>query len=58
MFYKDISSLSLLAISLEPVGAKLPTFSSDLQSSSITRKSGQGFGLLCQAQAYPVPSFR
>jgi hypothetical protein len=43
---------------VEPVGAKAPTFSSDLKSGSFVRKAGQGFGLLCQAQAYPVPSFR
>lgn len=43
---------------IEPVGAKAPIFSTDLKSGSFMRKSGQGFGLLCQAQAYPVPAFR
>ncbi|KAJ9593690.1 hypothetical protein L9F63_014738, partial [Diploptera punctata] len=39
----------------KPVGAKAPTFSSDLKSGSYMRRAGQGFGLLCQAQAFPVP---
>ncbi|XP_045534730.1 Down syndrome cell adhesion molecule-like protein Dscam2 [Papilio machaon] len=42
----------------EPVGSKSPTFSNDVQFSGITRKTGQDFALLCQAQAYPVPIFR
>ena len=42
----------------EPVSAKGPTFSSDLQSSSFQRRAGSGFAILCQAQAYPVPFFR
>jgi hypothetical protein len=43
---------------VEPVGAKAPTFSTDLKSGSFVRKSGQGFGVLCQVQAYPVPASR
>ncbi|XP_050346766.1 cell adhesion molecule Dscam2 isoform X6 [Nymphalis io] len=42
----------------EPVGSKSPTFSNDVQFSGITRKTGQDFALLCQAQAFPVPLFR
>ncbi|XP_050561823.1 cell adhesion molecule Dscam2 isoform X49 [Spodoptera frugiperda] len=42
----------------EPVGSKSPTFSNDVQFSGITRKTGQDFALLCQAQAFPVPIFR
>lgn len=44
--------------SAEPVGSKAPTFSTDYLLSSIKRHSGQGFALLCQAQAFPVPIFR
>lgn len=42
----------------EPVGAKVPTFSTDALSQTISRKEGQPFVLLCQAQAFPVPMFR
>lgn len=40
------------------MGAKAPTFSSDVASSTIIRYYGQSFALLCQAQAYPVPIIR
>lgn len=50
--------LMLLFLTLEPVGAKAPTFATDLQTVAFTRRIHQSFGLLCQAQAYPVPSFR
>lgn len=50
--------LLLLFLILEPVGAKAPTFATDLQTVAFTRRIHQSFGLLCQAQAYPVPSFR
>lgn len=43
---------------LEPVGAKAPTFSNDLKSFTFSRKFGQSFALLCQAQAWPVPVIR
>lgn len=43
---------------IEPVGVKKPTLSSDATSISYTRHVGHGFGLLCQAQAFPVPRFR
>lgn len=42
----------------EPVGSKAPTFSTDANSISFTRVIGQSFGLLCQAQAFPTPTFR
>lgn len=44
--------------SIEPVGAKAPTFSSEAKSSSFVKIASSGFGLLCLAQGYPVPSFR
>ncbi|KAL1463714.1 hypothetical protein WDU94_015440 [Cyamophila willieti] len=53
-----VSSKPFLSLSTEPVGLKSPTFSSDLKSSSFTRRVGQGFGLLCQAQGYPAPMYR
>lgn len=43
-------------IPTEPMGAKPPTFSSE--GSMVTRQAAHSFGLLCQAQGYPVPSFR
>lgn len=42
----------------EPVASKAPTFSTDARSSTFVRIVGQSFGLLCQAQAFPVPIFR
>nr|XP_024214159.1 Down syndrome cell adhesion molecule-like protein Dscam2 isoform X8 [Halyomorpha halys] len=42
----------------DPIGAKAPTLSSDLKSMTIERRIGQNFGLLCQAQSFPVPKFR
>lgn len=42
----------------EPVGAKAPTFSTELKSSSFQKRLHSSFGLLCQAQAYPVPLIR
>nr|CAH7736156.1 unnamed protein product [Callosobruchus chinensis] len=47
-----------LLLPLEPIGYKAPSFSNDATSISYTRSVGQGFGLLCLAQAYPFPSFR
>lgn len=43
---------------LEPVGAKAPSFSTDSKGSIFVREIGQGFALLCQAQASPIPVFR
>ncbi|XP_059046518.1 cell adhesion molecule Dscam2 isoform X35 [Achroia grisella] len=42
----------------EPVGAKAPSFSTDSKGSIFIREIGQGFALLCQAQAFPTPLFR
>ncbi|KAF4517352.1 hypothetical protein B566_EDAN011739 [Ephemera danica] len=42
----------------EPVGAKAPSFSSNTKISSFLTKSKEGYALLCQAQGFPVPSFR
>jgi len=42
----------------EPVGAKAPTFSGDAKGSWFVKLMGQSFGLLCQAQGFPVPAFR
>lgn len=50
--------VNLLKSLTEPVGAKAPAFSTDALSQTISRKHGQGFALLCLAQAYPVPMFR
>lgn len=47
-----------LTINIEPVGAKAPTFSSDYTSFTLKRKIMESFGLLCQAQAFPVPKIR
>jgi hypothetical protein len=42
----------------EPVGMKAPMFSSESMSSTFRKSFGQSFNLLCQAQAFPKPSFR
>lgn len=42
----------------EPVGARTPKFSTNDKSSSFIINSGEGFGLLCLAQGFPVPTFR
>lgn len=43
---------------IEPVGLKAPAFSGDAYSQSFIRAVNQSFGLLCQAQAFPVPIIR
>ncbi|CAA9994318.1 unnamed protein product [Nesidiocoris tenuis] len=43
---------------LDPVGSKAPSFPSESSSSTFRRKSGQSLEMLCQAQAYPLPTFR
>ena len=49
----------LISISLtEPVGFKAPTFSTESKSFTFEKHVGHSFGLLCQAQAYPVPLIR
>lgn len=47
---------SFFILKIEPMGAKVPTFSTE--GSMVTRQASHGFALLCQAQGYPVPSFR
>lgn len=47
-----------LTFMTEPVGSKAPAFANDLRTSGFDRQTGQGFALLCQAQAFPVPMFR
>ncbi|KOB76283.1 Dscam [Operophtera brumata] len=54
----QVNVMNLLFDIVEPVGSKSPTFSNDVQFSGITRRTGQDFALLCQAQAFPVPIFR
>ncbi|XP_028042148.1 Down syndrome cell adhesion molecule-like protein Dscam2 isoform X3 [Bombyx mandarina] len=47
-----------LSLYSETVAAKAPSFSTDSKGSIFVRDVGQGFALLCQAQASPVPIFR
>ena len=42
----------------EPVGSSIPKFSSIVESSTISVKSGQPFNLNCPAQGSPAPSHR
>ncbi|XP_065340863.1 cell adhesion molecule Dscam1 isoform X19 [Cloeon dipterum] len=42
----------------EPVGAKGPKFSSEYKTFSLERAEKQAYTLLCQAQGFPVPTFR
>jgi hypothetical protein len=42
----------------DPVGARVPKFSTNDKSSSFVINSGEGFGLLCPAQGFPIPTFR
>lgn len=44
--------------SIEPVGSKAPTFSTELKSISIEKHFGQSFALLSNAQGFPVPLIR
>lgn len=55
---KIFNRFSYLCFTIEPIGSKGPKFSNDLRSSTIDREEGQSFGLLCLAQAFPVPTFR
>lgn len=57
LIFKGVFQLFILIFS-EPIGARAPTFSTDSNSFSYIRSVGQGFALLCQAQAYPVPLIR
>lgn len=42
----------------DPVGARVPKFSTNDKSSLFVINSGEGFGLLCLAQGFPIPTFR
>ncbi|XP_073989890.1 Down syndrome cell adhesion molecule 1 isoform X42 [Rhodnius prolixus] len=42
----------------EPVGFKPPTMNADVKGSWIEKKVENSFSILCQAQGYPVPTFR
>lgn len=43
---------------VEPISAKSPAFQTESMSATFRKVAGQSFALLCQAQAYPVPSIR
>ena len=43
---------------IEPISAKSPAFQTESMSATFRKVAGQAFALLCQAQAYPVPSIR
>lgn len=40
------------------MGAKAPSFSMETKTFTISREEHLSFALLCQAQAFPVPSMR
>lgn len=42
----------------EPIGFKKPALSVETEALRFTRRSGRDFGLLCEAQGFPVPSTR
>lgn len=54
----DLIYVYLWNCSIEPIGSKAPTFSSDSMGSIFRRNRHTNFALLCQAQAYPVPITR
>ncbi len=43
---------------VEPIGSKAPSLSSNAESITFKHSVNSSFGLLCQAQAYPVPLIR
>ncbi|KAF4517353.1 hypothetical protein B566_EDAN011740 [Ephemera danica] len=47
-----------LSLHSEPMGSKVPTFPSEFKSYTMVKSLEQGFVMLCQAQGFPVPSFR
>lgn len=53
-----VVDLTYNRIFIEPVGAKSPTFASDVKFSGIDRKNGHSLSLLCPAQGYPAPNYR
>lgn len=42
----------------EPYSLKAPTFPSEDEISRFKKKSLHSINLLCEAQGYPIPSFR
>jgi hypothetical protein len=42
----------------EPVGTRVPKFSSDNKSGHFYRMVSQNIDLLCPAQAFPIPHFK
>lgn len=42
----------------EPLGAKPPTLPPELKHNWVEKRNRLDIALLCQAQAYPVPSVR
>lgn len=47
-----------MALTLEPIGLKAPSFPSEAKSVSYVKKMDQSISLLCLAQGYDVPTFR
>ena len=43
---------------IDPVGAKRPAFSSEARLVWFDKVAAHSFALLCEAQSYPIPSFR
>lgn len=56
--YKVEKLIKNTFLKLEPVGSKAPTFSAESKSFTFVKYVNQSFGLLCQAQAFPVPLIR
>ncbi len=50
--------LSAIVIVAEPIGGAKPKFSQKTETLAFTEMKGTELGLLCPAQASPVPSFR
>lgn len=48
----------LVYIDVEPVGLRTPRLISDVKSTTIEKHNGHDLSLLCQAQGYPMPTFR
>jgi hypothetical protein len=45
-------------LSSDPVGSKSPTVAKNDKINMLDALLGDSFGLLCQAQGFPLPSFR
>lgn len=48
----------LILQSLEPIGSRAPNMVADLKYRHIERSVSMNMALFCEAQGYPVPSFR